>query len=86
MNTERIEQIRARLTKAFAPTQLNILDDSHKHIGHVGSQHGAGHYTIQIAAPSFLNQKLLECHRLIYEALDDMLPTEIHALQIKIVS
>ena len=83
--SQRSELIRQRLVHEFSPTQLEIIDESAQHKGHVGSQSGAGHYAIVIAAECFKNQSMLAAHRLIYAALSDLLPEEIHALKIKIV-
>lgn len=74
-------RIRERL-EVLQPTVLEIIDDSAKHVGHPGSRDGAGHYTIKIASPLFLNLSRLEIHRKVYEAIGDLIPEKIHALQI----
>ena len=84
-NHQRKELIRLRLQQAFSPSHLEIIDDSAEHIGHVGSQHGAGHYTVIISNEDLINLSRIEAHRKIYAALDDLIPQEIHALKIKIV-
>lgn len=83
---QRIQTIQDRLKTAFSPTELAIIDDSHKHIGHAGSQDGAGHYTVKIAADCFNNQSRVTIHREIYSVLSDMIPNEIHALQIHVLA
>ncbi len=82
---DRVAIITERLQKAFSPSQLQVIDDSEKHKGHAGSAGGAGHYTIIISAPCLANLSKVAAHRKIYEVLNDMIPHEIHALQIKIV-
>lgn len=82
---ERIALIESLLTEHLAPTLLEITDDSHKHAGHIGNQ-GGGHYAIAIASPRFSNKSRLAAHRLIYEALQSLMPEQIHALQIIIRS
>jgi BolA protein len=82
--SERRALIHGRLLKAFNPTYLEVVDDSEKHIGHAGSASGAGHYTVIIAADSFKQRSRLAVHREIYDVLNDLMPHEIHALQIKI--
>ena len=77
----RVEAITQRLNVAFNPTELEVLDDSHKHIGHVGHQ-GAGHFTVKIVARAFQQKRAVERHRMIYEALADLMGKEIHALAI----
>jgi BolA protein len=83
--TERMAVIRRRLEEKFSPSRLEVIDDSAKHVGHEGSKGGAGHYTVMIAADSFENKSRVDVHREIYGALQDLIPGEIHALQIKIV-
>ena len=82
-NTIKITQIKNLLTKAFNPITLEIIDDSHHHIGHVGSQNGAGHYRITIISQSFAGLKMLARHQLVYNVLADLMKTEIHALSMK---
>jgi BolA protein len=81
-NLTRPELIRDRLTTSLNPTQLEIIDEGHLHIGH--AEEGAGHFAIEIASPMFINQSLVACHKLIYAALGDAMQTHIHALRIKI--
>jgi BolA family transcriptional regulator, general stress-responsive regulator len=83
-NVERIDIIRDKLQQALKPTKLEIADESYQHHGHAGAQTGAGHFAITVASPLFAGQAKVACHRLIYAALDTMIPTEIHALQINI--
>ncbi|MBA2655180.1 MAG: BolA family transcriptional regulator [Gammaproteobacteria bacterium] len=84
MNETRITWIREKLSIALSPSLLNIQDDSHKHAGHEGAKGGAGHFSLEIASPLFEKKSLIECHRMIYEVLDEAIPAEIHALKIKI--
>jgi BolA protein len=81
---ERIQLIQDRLA-VLAPSMLEVIDEGKFHVGHTGSQSGAGHYGIVIHADVFENKPLVTCHRMIYDALGDMMGPEIHALRIKIV-
>lgn len=78
-----IEMIRKKLLEALAPSQLEIIDDSNKHIGHPGNT-GGGHYTVIIASEAFNGKNLIACHRLVNQAVAGMIPKQIHALSIKI--
>lgn len=80
---ERVELIRVRLNKAFEPAQLDIVDDSHQHVGHAGAASGGGHFTVSIVSEKFRDHSTLERHRMVYQAVDDLMPAEIHALSIK---
>lgn len=85
MNTDRCDLIRHKLTTAFQPAMLNVLDQSHLHIGHAGNTGKKGHFAIEIKATIFDNKTRLEAHRAIYEALGEMMINDIHALSIKIL-
>ena len=83
-NTSRCDKMQQLLTDAFTPDKLEIIDDSHKHIGHAGAKSGKGHFTVIISSPLFSGKRPLQCHRMIYQALAEMMETDIHALSIKI--
>ncbi len=82
----RVEAIRERLTTKLQPTQLDIIDESHLHAGHAGATSGAGHFAITIIADAFNDKSLIERHRLIYLAVNDLMKTEIHALSINAIT
>jgi BolA protein len=81
--SKRIDMIRERLTAAFSPEQLDIIDESHLHAGHPGARSGGGHFVATIVSESFAGKNMLERHRMVYDALGDAMQTEIHALSIK---
>ena len=83
---ERESTIIERLNQAFDPEMVKITDDSHLHAGHEGARDGRGHFTVMIVADKFRGCSQLQRHRLIYEALDSLLETDIHALSIKAYS
>lgn len=78
----RIERMQT-LLGTFEPSQLEIIDDSHKHAGHEGARSGGGHYTLHIVSTQFAGKSTLARHRMIYSALDDLMKQDIHALNIK---
>ncbi len=71
------------LHAALTVKDLNIEDQSHLHAGHAGAKDGRGHYALTISADEFTGLRQLRCHQLIYQALGDMMQTDIHALAIK---
>jgi BolA family transcriptional regulator, general stress-responsive regulator len=79
---DRLSQIRQRL-QALTPTLCEIQDDSHLHAGHVGARGGAGHFSVLIRSPRFSGLPAVQRHRLVYQAVGDLMPGEIHALSIK---
>lgn len=76
---QRVTLIYQYLQDALRPLHLEVIDDSHLHAGHVGHK-GAGHFTINITAEQFNNKALLARHRLVYAALQALMPDTIHAL------
>ena len=75
-----LEQIRERLQAAFAPSELEILDEGHKHAGHAGE--GKGHFHVRIVSDAFAGQLPIRRHRMVYAALDGLMNHGIHALSI----
>lgn len=82
MSDDRISRIRARIETALSPDSLELGDDSALHAGHPGAASGGGHYRVKIVSSRFEGIKLVMRHRLVYDAVSDMIPTEIHALAI----
>ncbi len=74
--------IRSRLEQAFAPDELDIIDDSHRHAGHAGAKDGRGHFRVRIVSRRFAGTKTLERHRMVYAALGSLMQTDIHALSV----
>lgn len=81
-NAERVERIRASLQQAFAPEQLVVEDDSHRHAGHPGARDGRGHFTVHVVSTAFAGMAPLARHRAVYAAVGTMMETDIHALSI----
>lgn len=87
MNVETVaSRIHRKLTVAFAPTRLEIKDESAKHIGHAGHRPGEEtHFHVTIAAPSFEGLSRVACHRAVYDALaDEIKESGIHALALDV--
>lgn len=79
----RVDTIRARLTASFSPEHLEIVDESHKHAGHAGARDGRGHFAITIVSSAFTGMPPIKRHRAIYQALGELMQTDIHALSIQ---
>ncbi len=79
----RVEAIRSLLQAAFAPTELEVIDDSHRHAGHEGAKDGRGHFRVRLLSPAFAGMAPLARHRAVYAALGDLMQTDIHALSIE---
>ena len=75
------EDIQVRLS-VLEPLSLSILDDSHLHAGHKGNS-GGGHFTVHIVSSHFSGKSHIIRHRVVYQALGDLIPGKIHALSIR---
>ncbi len=74
--------LRARLA-SFAPSVLEIQDDSADHAGHAGAEGGAGHFSLLIVSQCFSGLPRLARHQRVMREVADLLPHPIHALSIK---
>jgi BolA family transcriptional regulator, general stress-responsive regulator len=78
----RVARIEAALA-ALAPLRFDLIDESHKHVGHAGARDGRGHYALEIVSERFAGKLPLARHRLVYDALGELMQTDIHALSIR---
>lgn len=79
------DEIRANLTKAFAPSTLIVIDESEKHRGHAGYQEGGeSHFQVVIHAADFADMTRIERHRAVHAAIGPDLMNRIHALALDI--
>lgn len=74
--------IEQALRAALAPDALEVVDDSHRHIGHAGAREG-GHFSVRICSTAFTGLTRVARHRLVYDALRRLMPSGIHALAIE---
>jgi BolA protein len=75
-----IQEITQRL-QILAPTALEIIDESARHAKHKGNG-GGGHFKLNMTSSHFFEKSQIIRHRLIYQALTDLIPKQIHALSI----
>lgn len=77
-------EIETRLTAAFAPTRLAVINDSARHRGHLGDDgSGESHFTVEIESAAFAGVSRLQRQRLVNAALGDIPGQRVHALAIK---
>ena len=81
-SASRAQRLERRLRESLAPAELEIVDDSHLHAGHAGAADGRGHFTVRIVSERFADLPVVRRHRLVYEAVGDLMATDIHALSI----
>jgi BolA protein len=83
MTASRTERLRGRLEAGLQPTHLVIEDQSHRHAGHAGAADGRGHFAVEVVSARFAGLTTMARHRLVYEAVGDMMTTDVHALSIR---
>jgi len=80
------DSIVEKLSQKFAPTHLEVLDESDRHRGHAGARpEGETHFRVRIATPQFAGKSRLAQHRAVMDALDVELKAGVHALAVEIV-
>ena len=82
MISPREEKIHEALQRAFDPLELMIRDQSQLHIGHEGARDGKGHFDVTVVSQAFAGVNRVQRHRMVYDALRDLLESDIHALRI----
>ncbi|MFQ5877290.1 MAG: BolA family protein [Acidobacteriota bacterium] len=80
-----IDRIEAILRDRFRPRHLALRDDSARHAAHPGAASGGGHFEVTIVSERFEGKTLLEQHRMVNEALGELLGTQIHALSLRTI-
>jgi BolA protein len=77
------EIIAEKLTKAFAPERLDVIDESHRHAGHAGARPGGEtHFSVHIVSQAFRGKSRIDRHRMVNAALASELAGGVHALAI----
>lgn len=75
--------ITEKLTSAFSPQSLEVVDESHLHAGHAGSREGGQtHYRVYIVSNAFKGKSRVDRHRMINAALAAELAGSVHALAV----
>ena len=72
-----------KLTEAFAPQSLEVVDESHQHEGHAGHRPGGQtHFRVYIVSDAFKGKSRIERHRMVNALLAGELADGVHALAI----
>jgi BolA protein len=76
--------ITKKLTEAFAPARLDVIDESHQHAGHAGARPGGEtHFRVDIVSDAFRGKSRVARHRMVNETLSGELAGGVHALAIR---
>ncbi|MGU9956903.1 MAG: BolA family protein [Arenicellales bacterium WSBS_2016_MAG_OTU3] len=84
--TKSEKAIEKRLTAALQPESFELVNESHLHKGHAGAEDGRGHFALTVVSDKFNGLATLARHRLVYDAMGELMQTDIHALSIKAFS
>jgi len=77
------EQVIRERLRALNPVRLDLRDESAQHAGHAGARPGEStHWQLTIASEAFRGKSAVARHRMVYEALGDLMQKDIHALRI----
>ena len=80
MAANRKKMIKKVLEETFSPVEIEVLDESHKHVGHLGARSGKGHFKLTTISKRFEGLPMIQRQRLVYRALASLMETDIHAL------
>jgi len=80
---DRRARIEAELRQRLAAIHVEVIDESHLHAGHAGAREGGGHFRAIVVSQRFEGKSPVQRQRLVYEALEDAMGTEIHALSMR---
>lgn len=84
--TARVARIEQALRAALPVEFLQVIDDSHMHVGHAGARDGRGHFRVRLVSPAFEGLRTIQRHQRVYQAMGALMQTDIHALGIEAVS
>ena len=77
--------IREKLTEAFAPTRLDVINESHLHAGHRSSPGtGESHFRVLIVSSAFAGASRVARHRAVNKLLEAELKGKVHALALNV--
>jgi BolA family transcriptional regulator, general stress-responsive regulator len=79
-----VEQVIRERLATLNPSTLDLRDESGQHAGHAGARpSGGSHWQLTIVAEAFRGKTPVARHRMVYEALGDLMKTDVHALRIE---
>lgn len=81
--TRRAQEIEDALTKKLAAEHVAVNDDSNLHANHPGAKDGGGHFQVLVVSERFRGLSRVAAQRLVYDALSELMVSDIHALQMR---
>ncbi len=87
MTTGMQERIREKLAQALQPLELDIVNDSSRHAGHMGDDgSGESHFRVTVVSSVFIGKNRVERQRMVYDLLAEEMKSGIHALSLKAIT
>ncbi len=80
---ERARRIEERLRDRLDAVHVLVVDDSDRHANHPGARAGGGHFRVLVVSGRFESLSQVAAHRLVYQALGDLMASDIHALEMR---
>ena len=82
-SSDRRARIEAELRERLRAVHVEVIDESHMHAGHAGARDGGGHFRAVVVSMQFEDKAPVQRQRLVYDALESAMGSEIHALSMK---
>ena len=82
-SSSQCERIEAELRERLTAVHVEVIDESHLHAGHAGARDGGGHFRAVVVSMQFEGKTPVQRQRLVYDALESAMGSEIHALSMK---
>ncbi len=77
------DALEAKLRECLEATHVEVIDESHLHVGHVGAKDGGGHFRAVIVSEKFAGLNRVRSQQLVYACVEEWMGKEIHALSMK---
>ena len=77
------DALETKLRESLEATHVEVIDESHLHVGHAGAKDGGGHYRAVIVSEKFADLNRVQSQQLVYASVDEWMGKEIHALSMK---
>jgi BolA protein len=77
------DELEAKLRDRLEATHVEVIDESHLHVGHAGARDGGGHFRAVIVSEKFAGLNRVSAQQLVYQSIEEWMGGEIHALSMK---
>jgi BolA protein len=81
--SRRVQAIQSALSTGLDAIHVEVIDQSSRHVGHLGAGGGGGHFEVVVVSERFRGLSRVAAQRLVYEALGELMQEDIHALTMR---